>query len=268
MCWIKCNIFTGILIAIEWSAAMYRTTVVFPCYNEAKRMDPSVFIGYLSTNPDTRFVFVNDCSTDNTLSVIQNISERSPDGSVTYMSLEKNSGKAEAVRQGMLEAMQADSKCIGFLDADLSTPLSEIEKLSEPILSKKASIVFGARVAMLGHDIERRALRHYMGRVFATFASHALDLKIYDTQCGAKFFSSCNSLRDLFEEPFMTNWTFDVELIARLKKAGMFNSSAFPQCAIEVPLDKWTHMDGSKVSPIDFFVSLYDLWRIKRKYLS
>ena len=73
----------------------------------------------------------------------------------------------------------------------------------------------GSRVRLLGYEIERKAVRHYAGRVFGTLASFTLGIPVYDTQCGAKLFRSTEETRALFEKEFLAGWTFDVEVFAR-----------------------------------------------------
>src|SRR5438309_577737 len=96
------------------------------------------------------FVFVNDGSTDNTLQVLQTLG--SP-----VVNLEKNSGKAEAVRRGILAALERSADYVGFWDADLATPLSEVPAFLDIMENREAAqMVFGARVRLLGRDISRQ----------------------------------------------------------------------------------------------------------------
>jgi dolichyl-phosphate beta-glucosyltransferase len=80
-------------------------------------------------------------------------------------------------------------------------------------------MVFGARIRLLGRAIERKALRHYFGRVFATAASMVLGLSVHDMQCGAKLFRAMPAIKLLFLRPFAIRWLVDVELLARLIQA-------------------------------------------------
>ena len=79
---------------------------------------------------------------------------------------------------------------IGYLDADLATPIEEIDNLLNIIKTdSKKEVVFASRIQLIGNEIKRNFFRHFIGRIFATCVSLLLKIKIYDTQCGAKIFS-------------------------------------------------------------------------------
>jgi putative flippase GtrA len=240
---------------------MNRTFIVVPCYNEEERLDTEAFARCIEGQPNTSFVFVNDGSTDATLRVLQGLAARFPDR-VHVVDQNPNAGKAEAVRQGMLTAMSFGADLAGYWDADLATPLEAIPRFVEVFDSHpETEIVLGARVALLGHDIDRKPSRHYLGRVFATGASLVLNVPVYDTQCGAKLMRCNDQTRELFEEPFGSRWIFDVEMLARHLK-GRTN----PHQIRELPLDQWTDVAGSKVKPLDFFRALGELIQVHRGY--
>ena len=220
-------------------------TFVIPCFNEELRLDPVGFRAFLAY-PNLRLLFVDDGSTDRTRQALEALCGQMR-GRAELLSLSENQGKGEAVRQGMLLAIRQGSELVGFFDADLATPHEEIWRLATTIEETHAQAVMGARVAMLGTDIRRRAIRHYLGRVFATFASLVLDLTVYDTQCGAKLFRASPVLTATLSDPFVARWAFDVELLGRL----LLGSAGAPALAtgqlLEMPLRRWTHMDNEKL---------------------
>jgi dolichyl-phosphate beta-glucosyltransferase len=239
-----------------------RVTVVVPCYNEEHRLPAEVFRRFSLDGVRIEFLFVNDGSSDGTLALIEKIRGEDP-SRFAVLNLEKNSGKAEAVRSGIIHAMQSSPDIAGFWDADLATPLTEIPLFLDVFERDPAiDMVIAARVRLLGRHISRRASRHYFGRFGATLISQTLGLAVYDTQCGAKLFRVNDTLREIFATPFLSRWIFDVEIIARLVK--LRGRDAAARSIYELPIREWHDVRGSKVKSGDFVRALRDLWRIRR----
>jgi dolichyl-phosphate beta-glucosyltransferase len=241
--------------------------IVVPCYNEAERLRTEAFRRFAAREPRVDFLFVNDGSTDGTLEVLRGLERESPQR-FELLDLPRNRGKAEAVRAGLCAAFKSSADYVGYWDADLATPLDEIPRFAAILDgSPRVELVFGARVALLGRSVQRRPLRHYLGRVFATAVSLVLRLPIYDTQCGAKLLRRTPALAALFEEPFLVNWTFDVELLARLSRARrVAGGTPVAEAVYEQPLERWEDVAGSKVRPRDFFVAFFEVARIWYTY--
>ncbi|MBI1977225.1 MAG: glycosyltransferase [Candidatus Omnitrophica bacterium] len=244
-----------------------QASIIVPCYNEAERFPKEKFVSFTRTNQDYFFLFVDDGSTDETPAILESLKRTNPDR-FGVLRLEKNFGKGEAVRRGFLQAMKAKPTYLGFWDADLATPLEVIPSFLTVLKGRPSvEMVFGSRIKLMGSDIQRNELRHYVGRIFATAASFVLKLAIYDTQCGAKMFRNTDVLHTIFTEPFRSRWIFDVELIARflrLKRTQGFqngNSSIY-----ELPLPSWHDIKGSKLHTTDFVKALWDLLQIYLTY--
>jgi len=220
---------------------MRKSAIIIPCYNEAARIRKDRFEDFLRAQPDTRLYFVNDGSTDQTGNLLQDfISGTGISASLT--NLKKNEGKGGAVRAGVLAALEDGGfDFIGYLDADLSTTPEEFYEMYQWAINNNLDYIFGSRVRMQGHTIKRNAFRHAAGRLVTTLIDRRFRLGIYDTQCGAKWFSSaCCSV--LFREPFKTRWLFDVELFLRIRQL-------LPEAkGFEYPLKNWENEKGSKIS--------------------
>ncbi len=240
--------------------------VVVPCYNEAARLDRAAFRGFSLPQRRLRFCFVNDGSRDGTLGALQALCAECPDLGWT-LDLPVNQGKAEAVRQGLLAAIATGPAIVAFWDADLATPLSELPRLHAVLEDNpQVELVLGSRVRLLGRHIARSAVRHYLGRIFATGASLTLGLPVYDTQCGAKLLRVTPALGEVLARRFLTRWVFDVELLARFERAARGSEVPIEQRIYELPLLRWTDVPGSKVRPWDFVRSGLELLRIFRAY--
>ncbi|MBI2400247.1 MAG: glycosyltransferase [Deltaproteobacteria bacterium] len=246
---------------------MRKTAIIVPCYNEEKRLKTGEFLAFASSESDVFFIFVNDGSIDATGRVLKELAAANPAG-CAFIELARNSGKAEAVRQGFLKAFELGFEYVGFWDADLATPLECITEFVSIIDSGK-DVVLGSRVKLLGRKIQRRPGRHYLGRVFATLVSVLLKLPVYDTQCGAKLFRRNGSLEAAMSRPFNVKWTFDVELFGRLSLLEEASGKAdFQDTWVEFPLPSWEEVRGSKVRPADFMRSGLELLKLTSFFYS
>lgn len=213
--------------------------LVVPCFDEASRLREAQF-SRLVSDSRVSLVFVDDGSRDDTRGVLERFASAHPGTAVVV--LDDNLGKAEAVRRGLLRARQAGTDWVGYVDADLATPVSEILRLVD-LASQRPdlTVVMGSRLALLGRDMERSPFRHYAGRIFATGASITLGKAVYDTQCGAKLIRNGTALERAITAPFRSRWAFDVELLGRLDRAGVA-----PDEFWEEPLETWSDQPDSK----------------------
>lgn len=243
--------------------------LIIPCYNEAHRLDVAAFRHFLAVGSDVLLVFVDDGSQDQTAAVLARTCSGF-ESSAHLLRLPQNGGKAEAVRAGLLFALDRfHPSIIGFWDADLATPLETVARFLGVLATRPdLEMIFGARVQLLGRNVRRTAARHYLGRIFATAVSWVLNLAIYDTQCGAKLFRVRPETRSLFQEPFLSKWVFDVEILARYQLLFRQEKKSLAQVIYEYPLESWVDVAGSKVGLADFLVAFRDIVRIRNHYLS
>ena len=242
-----------------------RIALVIPCYNEERRLKSNVFMNELTNHSNLTFLFVDDGSKDNTSQVIHEICVANP-ARALKLSLDQNKGKGEAVRLGMNYLLEKGAyDIIGFWDADLAVPLSEIDDFIEVIrLNPDVRAVIGSRVHLAGRLIERVNFRHNLGTLFATLVCWTFGFTIYDTQCGAKLFDR-KVLIPVVHEPFCSKWIFDVELIIRLYKQSSFKGKN--NWLYEIPVKEWRNVSGTKRSAFAYVNSLFDYIKLVKKYL-
>lgn len=237
--------------------------IIIPCFNEAQRIDSKAFEEFLENDAsrNIHFLFVDDGSSDNSYKVLSELAAK--EERIDCLSLPKNKGKAEAIRAGVLATEIEAFSHIGYFDADLATPLSEIYRFIELIKGPESPImILGSRMKILGiNRIKRKITRHYIGRVFATIVSRMLKLAIYDTQCGAKLIEAKHA-KMIFQEPFSSKWLFDIELLFRLKKI----ETEIERKIVEMPVSSWDDKSGSKMKLSYFLWAPFDLFRIYLRY--
>ena len=243
-----------------------KTHIIIPCYNEAKRLPFATFADYIQTHEDVRFCFSDDGSTDETRGLLEQFAKQQPEGRVIVTGDTVNRGKAEAVRAGanaLLKQADVADTCIGFWDADLATPLSEIERFRD-ILSGTQSCraVVGERRPGRDVHISRNPIRNIVGRTIRGIVHNYNHVPVPDPICGAKLFTA-DTAAAIFAEPFLTRWVFDVELFIRMRKR--LPAFDFSQ-VVSLPLLQWNEVPGSKVRFYEGFRILADLIKIQRHY--
>ena len=241
---------------------MSQICIIIPCYNEGDRLPIKEFSKFSDENENIHFLFVNDASKDNTLEVLETICKDNT--RFNFISLETNKGKSGAVLNGMQHAFEENHKIYGYFDADLATPLNEVNRLAEYIENKNKVFAFGSRIRKIGSEVNRTVKRHIFGRIFATFASNILNLAVYDTQCGAKLFSK-EAAKVAFNNEFVSRWFFDIEVIQRLK---VHYAETFLQRSMEVPVLQWKEIGDSKITFKDVIKTPMELMKIKTSFKS
>ena len=229
-----------------------RISVVIPAYNESGRITHT--LGAINNFLEDRFrnfeiVVVNDGSSDDTAGMVLKAEEVIP--SIKYVEFKENHGKGFAIREGV-SCSKGDMILIS--DADLSTPIEEMDKL---VISydKGEYIVIGSR-ALAESDIVVRQpwWREFMGKTFNRFVRLALMKDFRDTQCGFKLFRG-DVARDLFARGRVDGFAYDVEVLYLAKKGGYRIK--------EVPV-KWINAPDSKVRPVrDSLGTAMDVLRIR-----
>jgi dolichyl-phosphate beta-glucosyltransferase len=225
-------------------------SVVIPAYNEENRLGPTlVRIGeYLAAQKYTsEVVVVDNASRDRTTEVAQ-------EAGVEVIE-EPRRGKGAAVRTGMLAAR---GEYILFSDADLSTPIEEIEKLLDQIRAG-ADVAIASRGLPTSNLVKRQPwYREIVGRIGNILVRLMAVHGIADTQCGFKLFPR-EIARRVFPAQRLTGAAFDVELLFIVQHAGWK--------VAEVPVT-WIDSPDTRFSRVrDSLDALKDLFRIRANWL-
>lgn len=236
-------------------------SIIIPAYNESKRIEGTLkeIALYLKRKAIcSEIIIINDGSSDNTQSILESIKSRLETEKISFIILlnEQNRGKGYSVKKGI---NQAEGEYILFSDADLSTPIEELEKLL-PFLENQHDIALGSRALKNSQILVAQSwYRERMGKVF-NFLVQLLVLKgIKDTQCGFKCFKR-EAAKKIFSLMETDGFTFDVEVLFLAKRMNLK--------IIEVPI-KWLNSPESRVHPIrDSLAMLKELIRIRHKYRS
>jgi dolichyl-phosphate beta-glucosyltransferase len=231
-------------------------SVIIPAYNEEQRLKSSLerVVGYLDQQPfSSEILVVDDGSSDETTAIARGYAGEH--ATVRILRYTPNHGRGHAVRVGMSEA---DGQFMLLCDADLSTPIEDVEKLL-PWLEDGYEVVIGSR-ALPDSDlrVHQPWLRERLGRTFNLLVRILGVRGFADTQCGFKLFTR-RAARDIFPRLFTDRWAFDVEALLVARKMGYRIR--------EVPVT-WVNAPGTKVNVVrDACSTLRDLLRIRAAWL-
>ena len=220
-----------------------KTYVIVPCYNEEQRLDTEYW-NSLTKSLDFEWIFVNDGSTDNTKSKLEEIKNK------TALNLEANSGKAEAIRYGINYAISRSEEndlVACYIDADSAFEASDVKRIfeifKEKMTAREIDSVWASRVALAGRNIKRSTTRHHLARIIITIIGF-VDKKIpYDPQTGFKIFHLNHKVKQIFENRFKTRWFFDIEILRRWESLTGSRMDIW-----EEPVIYWKEVSGSKVN--------------------
>ena len=226
-------------------------SVVIPAYNEEKRLGPTLervieFFG--GAGHEFEILVVDDGSRDGTVALAETFADRG----VKVLKNPGNRGKGYSVRHGMLEAAR---DIVLFSDADLSTPIEEVEALVAPVLDGKADGAIGSR-AVHGSNVEvsQPFYRVLMGKTFNLFVRTIAIGGYSDTQCGFKLFTR-EAAQQIFKRQLFEGFSFDVEILFIAKKLGLK--------VAEVPV-RWVNDPETKVSAVRDSLRMFrDLFRVR-----
>lgn len=185
--------------------------IVIPAYNEEKNIGETLRALYaflLTRDAAFEVIVVDDGSTDCTVARVREFQTRHPN--LTLMCGDMNHGKGYAVHKGMA---LAHADIVFFMDADGSTPISELPKFLEAHATG-ADIAIGSRyLSDSTIAIKQPWYRVVLGRCGNLLIQRMLLPGIRDTQCGFKSFTK-NTARRLVRLQTINRWGFDMELLA------------------------------------------------------
>jgi dolichyl-phosphate beta-glucosyltransferase len=227
-------------------------TFVIPAYNESSRIRPTLdeLLRYSQQrNWGAEILVVDDGSRDDTAQIVRDYGKAHPQ--ILLVENPGNRGKGFSVRNGMLHAR--GDICL-FTDADLSSPITEAQKLFDAI-AEGADIAIGSRWLRSELQTERQPLyRQAFGRIFNLVLRLFLGLKFADTQCGFKAFRR-EAAQRIFPLQKIERWGFDPEILFLARRMGF--------TVKEVPV-VWAHSEGTRLHPFRDGLRMFgDVLRIR-----
>lgn len=223
------------------SATAPHLSIVIPAYNEERRLPATLtaIAEFLSHKEyPVEVIVVDDGSRDGTIGVVRHARQQcSANVTLQLLRHKVNRGKGAAVRTGCLAAT---GRYIVYMDADLATPVDEVEKVLAR-LQMGYDVVAGTRIQPDGVDarMTQPLWRRVVGKLFTMARRGVVPTEISDTQCPLKGFTH-EAAQRLFPLQRTEGWVFDAEIL--------FLARRYKLRIVEVPV-RWQHRAGSRACP-------------------
>lgn len=151
-----------------------KISVIIPCFNEASSL-PVLYTrlceSFRQISAEREIIFVDDGSTDETLSIIKDFAKT--DKTVNYISLSRNFGKESAIYAGLCSAA---GDYVAVMDADLQDPPELLPKMAEILDGGEYDIVAARRISRKGEPF----FRSLFAKIFYKILNSISDTEISD----------------------------------------------------------------------------------------
>ena len=220
-------------------------SIIIPIYNEGNIIKDNIekIENFFENKYKYEIIVIDDGSIDNCLSILKSLASNK----IKILSNKTNLGKGYSLKRGIIEAK---GEIILTMDADLSAPLSEFEKLLAKY-SPKNQFVIGSRNkknSKLNH--KQSFLRFFLGMIFNFLIKLILGLNYKDTQCGFKLYNAIK-IKSIIKLCRINRFCIDVEILylSKLKLISVYEEGI-----------KWNYNNKSTVKlmfdPLNMFIDL------------
>lgn len=229
---------------------MVNVSIVIPTFNEERRLKQTIdkLVNILSNSGFSFEIIVSDGgSSDKTLAQVPKINR------IRIVKSSCHLPKGESLIRG---AMEARGEKILFLDADLPISLKDVTRLIEETGENELVLASRYHPKSVGKCPK---IRFFLGRLFNKLVRIILNLKLWDTQCGAKCLPAPLAHK-ILNEIRNRGYVFDVELVLRSLRCGFV--------VREIPIE-WGHKHGSRIKipkvAFEMFLGVLRLSKLRYK---